>query len=276
MRFVSYAQNFEDIMLWRALKHIAVGFYIDVGAHDPTDCSVTRAFYERGWRGINIEPVAQYFHQLTRERPGDLNLHLCAGGAAGRIPFYDIPHTGLATSDLAIAETHQAAGRGVRVMEAVVMPLAEICRQHVKGEIHFLKIDVEGTEKCVLEHMDFQQWRPWIVVVEATWPNSRHAAHEAWEPLLQNARYEFVYFDGLNRFYLAREHLELKPAFSFPPCIHDNFVAHATQSLEAEVQRAQARARQAENKVAAMQASFSWRCTAPLRWLRRLREKVRG
>ncbi|HZF37393.1 MAG TPA: FkbM family methyltransferase, partial [Blastocatellia bacterium] len=46
MSFISYAQNFEDVMLWRALKHIDRGFYIDVGANDPDLDSVTKAFYE--------------------------------------------------------------------------------------------------------------------------------------------------------------------------------------------------------------------------------------
>ena len=34
MSFISYAQNFEDVMLWRALKHVENGFYIDVGANE--------------------------------------------------------------------------------------------------------------------------------------------------------------------------------------------------------------------------------------------------
>jgi hypothetical protein len=54
---ISYAQNREDILLWRALRDLSGGFYIDVGAEDPTQNSVTRAFYERGWHGINVEPV---------------------------------------------------------------------------------------------------------------------------------------------------------------------------------------------------------------------------
>ena len=52
MSFVSYAQNFEDVMLWRALKHIDCGFYIDVGAQDPVIDSVTKSFYDHGWRGV--------------------------------------------------------------------------------------------------------------------------------------------------------------------------------------------------------------------------------
>jgi len=55
MTFLSHAQNFEDLMLWRALSGVLRGFYIDVGAGDPDSHTVTRAFYERGWAGVNIE-----------------------------------------------------------------------------------------------------------------------------------------------------------------------------------------------------------------------------
>ena len=63
--FVSYAQNFEDIMLYRALKHVQSGFYIDIGAYDPVIHSVSLAFYERGWRGIHVEPNPHYAAPMT-------------------------------------------------------------------------------------------------------------------------------------------------------------------------------------------------------------------
>jgi|SRR5262245_3315890 len=60
---ISYAQNFEDIILWRALKHVEKGFYIDIGAQDPVVDSVSLAFYEKGWRGVHVEPVpARFIH----------------------------------------------------------------------------------------------------------------------------------------------------------------------------------------------------------------------
>ena len=46
MNFVSYAQNFEDVLLWRALRDIEHGFYVDVGAQDPVTDSVSLSFYE--------------------------------------------------------------------------------------------------------------------------------------------------------------------------------------------------------------------------------------
>ncbi len=41
---VSYAQNFEDVVLWRALLHVEAGFYIDIGAQPPVLDSGSRGF----------------------------------------------------------------------------------------------------------------------------------------------------------------------------------------------------------------------------------------
>lgn len=251
MSFISYAQNFEDVMLWRALKHVENGFYIDVGANDPTLYSVTRAFYDAGWSGINLEPVADFFNRLQEQRPRDKNLRIGAGSKAGSFPFYDIPDSGLATSDPEVAEQHRQNGWNVVTIDVPVLPLTQICQEHVTGDIHFLKIDVEGAEKEVLSGMDFQRWRPWILVVEATVPMSQNTVHQSWEPLVTDAGYEFVYFDGLNRYYVAQEHAELKSAFAIPPNVFDGFVLNVDQesrlrATEAEVRAAQSRARALE------------------------------
>ncbi|KJR46142.1 SAM-dependent methyltransferase [Desulfosporosinus sp. I2] len=224
MSIISYAQNFEDVMLWRALKHVEIGFYIDVGANDPDQDSVTKAFYDRGWRGINIEPVSQWFEKLVRERLRDINLQIAAGAKAGELLIYELPDTGLSTFDRGIAERHEAE-RGYQKIERIVpvKTLTEICINLHTSPIHFLKIDVEGAEKQVLEGVDFSILRPWIVLVESTLPNSPIEDYETWEPILLTANYEYVYFDGLNRFYVAKEHLELRDSFMIPPNVFDGF-----------------------------------------------------
>ena len=71
-------------MLWRALKHVERGFYIDVGACAPEEWSVTKAFYDRGWRGINIEPDPGYHRQLLAARTRDINLPARPGRSCRR------------------------------------------------------------------------------------------------------------------------------------------------------------------------------------------------
>lgn len=226
MPFVSYAQNFEDVMLWRALRDIKHGFYLDIGAADPVDMSVTRAFHDAGWRGVNVEPNRDYFERLRASRPADVNLDVAVGAAPGRRIFHEIPQTGLSTLDEAIAAGHRDAGWTVESRTVQLLTLAEICRDHAPADIHFLKIDVEGAEAEVLAGADFQTYRPWIVLLEATRPLTTIAALD-WEPLILAADYMFVWFDGLNRFYVARErHAELRRHFELPPNCFDDFVKY--------------------------------------------------
>jgi hypothetical protein len=89
--------------------------------------------------------------------------------------------------------------------------------------IEFLKIDVEGWEKEVLCGLDLKKHRPIIILIEATYQCSTIPSHTDWEHLLLNNDYQFVYFDGLNRFYVAAEQAELEEHFANPPNVHDRF-----------------------------------------------------
>lgn len=233
MTFISYAQNLEDVMLWRALKNYRSGFYIDVGACDPEVDSVTKAFYDRGWRGINIEPVPAAFEKISAERPRDINLNIAAAASNGIVKFYSVDGgNGLSTTVKHYAEKYGANARKVDEFEVATKSLSQICAAFVNQDVSFLKIDVEGGEKAVLEGADFERFRPWIVVVESTEPNTTKPSHGEWEPILLNARYTYVYFDGLNRYYVANEKLELLgPAFCTPPNWFDHYETSKTANL---------------------------------------------
>jgi FkbM family methyltransferase len=222
---ISYAQRREDVLLFRALAGIEHGFYIDVGANDPTFDSVTRLFYERGWSGINVEPSPAWFDRLTAERPRDVNLRLALSDRQGSTEFHEIVGTGLSTVSETFAARHVEAGFERRTYDVPTETLAAVCKEHVRGDIHFLKVDVEGAEEAVLRGADSVSYRPWIVLVEATEPNSDTPTHEEWDPLLRESGYVFTLFDGLNRFYVAAERSELCPFLAFPA---DDYVLAAT------------------------------------------------
>ncbi|MDE2581542.1 MAG: FkbM family methyltransferase, partial [Rhodospirillales bacterium] len=249
MTFVSYAQNYEDVMLRRALRGVDQGFYIDVGANDPNLHSVTKAFYLEGWRGINIDPVPACVRRLQAERSRDITLPLAAGAASGSVTLYEIPDTGLSTIDPSVAEQHRAAGYPVRTMDIGVRTLSSICAEYVTGEIHFLKIDVEGAEKDVLLGLDLMRWRPWIIVVEAMAPMAQHPTHQEWEALILSGRYRFAYADGLNRYYIAEEHAELSGAFDYPPNVFDDFTVVACRESQQRAEAAERRAESAERSL---------------------------
>jgi len=259
MSFVSYAQNFEDVLLWRALGHVGAGFYIDVGAWSPLVDSVTAAFYERGWRGINIEPNPRFLEQLRSERPRDINLGVAVADADGTAAMHILDNPGLSTLLDEVADAHARQGVAGSRQVVEVMRLAEVWRREVPAgqPVHFLKVDVEGAEASVLRSNDWSRNRPWVLVVEATAPMSQQSHHGDWEPLLLAAAYRLAYNDGINRYYIAAEHGELLAAFDHPPNYFDGFVTYAEARATREAEDAMARAA-TEHRRAALADERAW------------------
>lgn len=179
--FIPYAQNFEDVMLWRALKHVQNGFYIDVGAQHPVIDSVSKAFYECGWRGIHIEPVPGYAELLRKDRPDETVLQIALADAEGTLELNVIPDTGLSTAVDAYAQRHQVErGFERQQIHVPVLTLKSAVKLLVGKDVHWLKIDVEGFEEQVLNGWDSQTLRPWVMVVEATIPGLPETDYARW------------------------------------------------------------------------------------------------
>ena len=227
---ISYGQNFEDVILARALSHIQVGNYVDVGAHDPEIDSVTNHFYQNGWHGINIEPQKQIFEKLKKIRTRDINLNLCVGDVDGQVDFAVVKNrTGWSTSSQEqIKNLVSDSGLDIVIESIEQKTLSGILRDYAQGDIHFLKVDVEGSEFQVIKGLDLNLYRPWIMVIEATIPGSLQPNFDDWEQKVLKEGYIFAYSDGLNRFYLAEEHADLLPRFSFPPNVLDDFQSQHT------------------------------------------------
>lgn len=214
---ISYAQHFEDIRLLRALTGIEIGFYVDVGASHPTVDSVTRIFYERGWRGIDVEPLPKLAALLRVARPGDLVVQAAVSDAPGPVTFYDIDGGGLSTIREDLAERWRAAGYPVTQYEVAGSTLPEVLKGCVGKEIHFLKLDAEGAEGRILSACNFQTGtRPWIILVESSDPGTSSPQYSAWEQQLLASSYVFACEDAANRYYVACEHPSILKALRRP------------------------------------------------------------
>ncbi|URX63038.1 FkbM family methyltransferase [Luteibacter anthropi] len=227
MSMISYAQNYEDVMLSRALAGVKEGFYVDVGAQHPINGSVTKAFHLKGWRGINIEPIERWFRLVCADRPLDVNLQVPISDVPGTIEIFDVEDTGLSTVRADYAANHAKDGWHVEKRQLEAKTLNEVFGAYAAPDVHFLKVDVEGAEGAVLRSIDLRRYRPWILLVEATKPNSSEPSFEDWEPIVLEQGYCFVYDDGLNRFYLAEEHADLSVYFQRPPNFFDDFIPYA-------------------------------------------------
>ncbi|MGE6781502.1 FkbM family methyltransferase [Ensifer adhaerens] len=224
---ISFAQNGEDILLSRCFPKEA-GFYVDVGASSPVHDSVTQFFYERGWKGINFEPIPERHAELLRTRPRDISVRAAVSDTPG---IATIARTagigGLSTSTVPdnFATMYRANSWPISVEQVT---LSEQLAAHNVEQIDFLKIDAEGAERAVLAGLDLIRWRPVVILVEATKPLSTEPTHEVWEHLVTNRGYEFVWFDGLNRYYVSSEREpELRAHFQIPLNAFDQYVSFA-------------------------------------------------
>ncbi|TFV85694.1 FkbM family methyltransferase [Blastococcus sp. CT_GayMR20] len=263
--FISYAQNAEDVVLWRALRHLSKGRYVEVGANDPTEFSITRAFYDRGWTGIEIEPVAEFAEAFRRERPQDVTVQAAVTDEdVQTVTLHVIDGTGLSTLDAAIAEGHQESGWDAHNEVVPARRLDDVLAEHLQpdDDIHFLIVDVEGSERAVLASVDLRRWRPWVLVVEATAPRSTKPTHHEWEDRVVEAGYEFCLFDGLSRFYVAEEHAsELRSALSAPANPFDEFIPYRWHQQGEELRATKAQRDELLDEV------IRWRGTVLARWV---------
>lgn len=286
-------------MLARVFAGRDSGFYVDVGAADPVNLSVTKWFYDLGWSGLNIEPNKQLFDRLAADRPRDINLDCGVGAIASEAQFLELDVSELSSFDDRVKHNADGSGASGATRTVSVVPLTDLLAQHCEGRvIDFLKIDVEGWELEVLKGLDLRRFRPIVILAEATVPQTRVESYAEWEPLLLAADYAFVYFDGVNRFYLANEHADLKEHFNSPPNAFDEFEtfplvrakADAAARLEAMhklesslieserdraarlivIQEMEKVQRQSNAVLDRIRNSLLWRITHP-EWLKRIR-----
>lgn len=207
-KFVTFSEYLEDYILFSIFYDVKNGFYIDIGANDPNLCSVTKAFYLRGWHGINIEPLPDKYKSLQLNRKKDINLNICIGKIEGNGTFY--LQRGLSTL---IKKYIRKKKKHINIK---INTMKNVCRKYVPNnkELQFVKIDVEGGEKEVLLGYDFENYRPKVFCIEATYPCTRIPSHKLWEKILIDNDFSFGYQYKVNRFYFDKRIKGLKERFA--------------------------------------------------------------
>lgn len=194
---VSYSQNREDLILHVILSNVKKGFYVDVGANYPEQDSVTKFFYDRGWRGINIEPIPELYQLLKAARPRDLNLNIGVSDKSGilKLRQYSNGLNGWSTFSNEIKDLRGEIEH--KDYDVPVETLETVFKKNNITEIDFLKIDVEGLEYKVLAGNNWDMYKPKVVIVENT-PGE-------WMQLLKKKHYSNIFFDGLNQYFVRSD-----------------------------------------------------------------------
>jgi len=183
-RFSYSSVNEDNIIDWLT-GYKKKGVFIDIGANNPDVINNTKLFYERGWRGINIEPSEKEFKLLQERRPGDINYN-CAIGQ-GRVAFFEGEgdNTGN-TLNVEVAEK-----RGLKNKRIInLKPLSEIFEENNLSKVDFISLDVEGSEHGVLKSNDWTKFKADVLCIEGCGYG-----------YLRKYGYKKVFWDGVNSYY---------------------------------------------------------------------------
>ena len=199
-----HSQYYEDYILSYVFNDVTKGVFLDIGAAHPTRNNMTYLFYQKGWRGISIDPIPAYQKLYDEKRSGDLFINIGVSETESTLTFFHCGHQcELGTFDKEIAEFHkQNGGIHFNEMQIPVRPISQVLKAHPKKHIHFANVDVEGWEQSVLKSFDFKNQRPEIFVIESTKPKSEAPNFKNWEPTLISNGYMFAMTDYLNRYYV--------------------------------------------------------------------------
>jgi FkbM family methyltransferase len=193
---ISFSQEGEDLILSRLLDSQAAGFYVDVGAHHPRRFSNTQLFFERGWRGINIDPSPDAIVLFERERPRDRNLLLGVSDEPGELRYFQFNDPALNTFDERLAAERERL-HGYRMVGTRWVPVERLERLlgvHLPpGQaIDFLSVDAEGLDLQVLKSNDWTRYRPRWVLTECLGTSLESVLAEPLHRYMSDTGYELV------------------------------------------------------------------------------------
>jgi FkbM family methyltransferase len=173
---LSYAQQGEDLIVDSICDSLGIQnpTYLDIGAADPVVLSNTYLFYQKGCRGVLVEPNPAFCRRLQAQRPEDKLL--CVGVGAARQGSADYYMIGGPDGDLLNtfskdeADHYAAKSNGFRPVEKVIkMPLVDIntiIEERFYQAPNFVNIDTEGLDLDILRSLDFNHYRPGIICSE--------------------------------------------------------------------------------------------------------------
>ena len=159
----------EDAVLWEILEGQLDGFFIEVGAFDGYNHSVTYALECLGWEGLLVEAIPERAEQCRARRRNSRVVHAALAATPGGETSFTVTEDlyGGMLSYLDPNARH-AKGAASATRRTVTVPLTtmnELLNDH-HGEIDVVVIDVEGGEIPLLAGFDLHKYRPKIIVIE--------------------------------------------------------------------------------------------------------------
>jgi glycosyltransferase involved in cell wall biosynthesis len=161
-----YSQFGEDIVLTNLFNmNVKNGFYVDVGCFHPKQFSNTYLLYKKGWNGINIDMDELKIKAFNMARKSDVNICCPVSDEVNTITACSYSRYGLtSTIDSDLVDDKNAYN--LREMNTDTLTNIISRTKYKNQTIDLLSIDAEGYDFQVLKSLDFETYKPKIIIIE--------------------------------------------------------------------------------------------------------------
>ena len=170
-RNYSYSQAGEDRIIDFVFNQIGIASptYLDVGAHHPYYLSNTALFYEKGCRGLNIEPDPTLFSQFPICRKNDINVNCGIGISDGQLELniMNVPALNTFSFDEARRLENEDGFKIIAREKIAVLTLDTLLKKYNNDVFPDLfSLDVEGLDEDIIKSIDFERRKPIVICLE--------------------------------------------------------------------------------------------------------------
>ena len=169
---ISFSQSGEDLLIKSAIDHYSIKdiTYLDIGANHPVKGNNTFFFYQRGYRGVLVEPNPVLYKKLVVQRPQDICLNIGVGiddTKSAKFYIFDEAHS--AYNTFSETEMKACVESGVvlkQVSDISLQDINTIIKNNFQQPPAILSIDVESMDEAIIQSLDFNTNAPLIICTE--------------------------------------------------------------------------------------------------------------
>tara|TARA_R100000664_G_C2759374_1_gene149073 strand:- start:6152 stop:6823 length:672 start_codon:yes stop_codon:yes gene_type:complete len=189
------------------------GFFVEFGVGHTIGCGSNTGFLaDLGWNGLYFEPHVEYYNEaLQRHKNNDVKIYNYGVGSTHQ-------NTMIYPGDTCFPEVHETFKsfgwlpkdylENYKTHMVTIKPVLEALEETgCPNRFDLLSVDVEGYELEIIKSMDFNKFRPKLIVIELRdldmkFPLAQRKESQECANIISIADYNMFFRDKLNAFFV--------------------------------------------------------------------------
>lgn len=156
-----------DVIIENIFRNHKNGIYVDVGCQHPVKNNNTYLLFKKGWSGLNIDLDKDNIDLFNLARPNDDNINIALSNKIDEVDlFFYHKKSPINTIDKKTSDFQKADVADIKKITTNTINNVINKSKYNNKKINLLSVDVEGHELQVLQGLNFDLYRPDVIVVE--------------------------------------------------------------------------------------------------------------